>query len=152
MQYYCVMNFKEYAISKLKKNGLKITNTRCCVLEILSKSKKSLNAYEIAAQSKKVKIPLDTSTAYRILATFQKLGLVHFIKEQNGYLCCQDFECDKVAHCHHQLVCKKCHKVEEIHLDDTAFIKSIRRKNILKLAGKVDYRSNYNYKKLRSRR
>ena len=129
MQDYCVMNFKEYAISKLKKNGLKITNSRCCVLDILAKTKCSLNAYEISAEAKKMKIKIDTSTVYRILEAFQKLGLIHFLKEQNGYLCCQDFECDKAQHCHHQLVCEKCHKVEEIHLDDTDFIKSIRAKN-----------------------
>lgn len=123
------MNFREYSINKLKENGFKITSSRCCVLDILAKSKKSLNAYDIAAESKKMKTPIDTSTAYRILAAFQKLGLVHFIKEQNGYLCCKDFECKKEQHCHHQLVCEKCHKVEEIHLDDTDFIKSIRAKN-----------------------
>lgn len=129
MQYYCIMNFKEHAIAKLKENGFKITNPRCCVLDILGKSKSSLDAYEIAAQSEKMKVKIDTSTVYRILATFQKLGLIHFVKEQNGYLCCKDFECNKHQHCHHQLVCEKCHKVEEIHLDDTDFLKSIRAKN-----------------------
>jgi Fe2+ or Zn2+ uptake regulation protein len=123
------MNFKEFAVNKLKENGLKITNARCCVLDILGKSKKSLNAYEIAALSKKMKLSIDTSTVYRILEAYQKLGLIHFVKEQNGYLCCKDFECNKQKHCHHQLVCEKCHKVEEIHLDDTDFLKSIRAKN-----------------------
>ena len=123
------MTFKEHSITELKDNGFKITNSRCCVLDVLAKSKRSLNAYEIAAQSEKNQVKIDTSTVYRILKTFQKLGLIHFVKEQNGYLCCQDFDCGKKQHCHHQLVCEKCHKVEEIHLDDTDFIKSIRAKN-----------------------
>jgi len=123
------MNFKSHATTKLKESGYKITDTRCCVLDILENAKKSLNAYEIADKAKKMKIKIDTSTVYRILETLQKLELIHFVKEQNGYLCCKDFECKSKQHCHHQLVCEKCHKVEEIHLDDTDFLKAIRVKN-----------------------
>lgn len=122
------MKYTNYAIESLKGNGLKITKTRCCVLEILALSKRSLNAYEISAQAKKMKVKIDTSTVYRILQTYQKLGLVHFVKEQNGYLACKEFACHEKKHCHHQFVCKKCHKVQEIHLDDTAFIRSIKAK------------------------
>lgn len=122
------MNYKDHSIKILKDNGFKITKTRCCVLEILANTKNSLNAYEISDKAKKLKLNINTSTVYRILEAYQKLGLVHFNKEQNGYLACREFSCHEKKHCHHQFVCKTCHKVEEIHLDDTSFIKSIKAK------------------------
>ncbi len=123
------MNYKDHALKILKENTMKITATRCVVLDILAKSRQSLNAYEISALAKKLKMKINTSTVYRILESFQKLNLVHFNKEQNGYLACQELNCHEKTHCHHQFVCKTCHKVEEIHLDDIDFIKSIRTKN-----------------------
>lgn len=134
MQYYCdklnivLMKYKDFALERLKKNGLRITKARCCVLNILNLCKHGLNAYEITEKAKKCKVKIDTSTVYRILEAFQKLGLVHFVKEQNGYLACKELKCCEKKHCHHQFVCQKCHKVQEIHLDDSAFIKSVKNK------------------------
>lgn len=122
------MDFREYSTAILRNNGFKITKTRCCVLDVLAKSGSSLNAYEIAARAKKMKVKIDTSTVYRILEAYKKLGLVHFVKEQNGYLACKEFNCRNEKHCHHQFVCKKCKSVREIHFDDTDFIKSIKAK------------------------
>jgi len=118
------MNFKTHAQSVLSNSGYRLTSPRKKVLEILSSTTKAVNPYKIV----EVDSSLDPSTVYRILEVFQNLKLIHFVKDQQGYLPCSHFECDKEAHCHHQFICSNCKKIEEIHLDDSGFIQKIASK------------------------
>ncbi len=129
------MNYTEFATNKLKDNGFKITKTRKFVIDALAKTAKPLNAYQISKIVSRSGEKIDTVTVYRILEVFKKLGLVHFIKETQGFMPCQEFGCVEHDHCHHQFVCKKCEKVQEVHIEDKDFLRQVRSK--LK-GGKID--------------
>lgn len=122
------MLFKDYAIKVLKDDGLRLTKPRTVVLEILAEAQKSLNAYEIADLCAAKKVKTDVSTVYRMLEVYKNLNLVHFVKETRGYLSCKKFTCEDDNHCHHQFVCNTCKSISEIHLDDSSFISTLKKK------------------------
>lgn len=120
------MLFKEHAIKALKEEGLRITNARTAVLDILNHAVKSLNAYEISDLCEKEGVKADVSTVYRILDVYKRLNLVHFVKETRGYLSCKKISCSDKEHCHHQFVCDKCKEIKEIHVNDSAFMEVLK--------------------------
>lgn len=96
------------------------------VLDILNEIKKPLNPYEIVKKSKNN--TLDVSTVYRVLEVFKSLKIVHFIKDVQGFIPCQDYHCNNSNHCHHQFICTKCSSVEEFHIEDSSYIDALKDK------------------------
>lgn len=90
----------------LKSKGLKATESRLALLEILSKNHAPLSIKNIVKKIGKV---ADQATVYRMLESFQAAGLVRQIDLQ------QDFAFYEIAdaHDHHHIVCRLCGRIED---------------------------------------
>lgn len=95
-------NFKEL----LKSKGLKATESRLALLEMLSKNHAPLSIKDIVKKIGKV---ADQATVYRMLESFKAAGLVRQIDLQ------QDFAFYELAdtHDHHHIVCRICGRIED---------------------------------------
>ena len=92
-----------------KTSGLRATNQRALILEIIRQGKGHLDATEIYRQACQKQSRISLSTVYRNLQAFKKLGLVeevHFDETHHHY------EAKPPAE-HHHLVCAGCGKVIE---------------------------------------
>lgn len=92
-------------INRLKLANLRVTQPRLAVFECLLKSKKPLTPktlLERLRSNSKLR-NVDPVSIYRILETFAKLGLVHQISQNGGFLACNHLACDHglhvIAHC-----------------------------------------------------
>ncbi len=103
------MSYIDFSLEKLKLAGYKLTDQRKAVLEVLEKQDKAISAYEIKEKLGK-KSTLNVVTIYRILDLFAEIGLIHKVYTEEGFVKCNML---KSNGCHHFLVCKKCHLVEE---------------------------------------
>lgn len=120
------MTYVDTAIKILKNNGYKHTKTRESVLEILDKSKESLSAYDISEKSNK---KLDVVTVYRILETLEETGLIHKVVSTGKYRKCHISEHEENNQCHHNIICKKCGYIEEIHCEGMNIIEKVVASN-----------------------
>ncbi len=112
-------NYTRYALETLKNEGFKITKQRQMIVELLAKTEKALSPYDMRDTLKKQKINADVVTIYRILETLEKLSLAHKVLALNGYIRCNTDEITKgKTLCHHYLLCKNCHKVDEVEGED----------------------------------
>ena len=109
-------NYTKYAHKKLQEAGLKITDQREIIVKLLAKSDKALSPYDMRDKLKKQRINADVVTIYRVLETLESLSLVHKVLAVNGYVKCNS-EAD-AKFCHHYLLCKKCHKIDEVEGED----------------------------------
>jgi len=91
--------------------GLRVTNQRAILLEIIRQGEGHLDAYELYRRAHERQPRLSLSTVYRALQKFKKLGLVeevHFDEAHHHYEAKQSSE-------HHHLVCLGCGRVIEFH-------------------------------------
>jgi len=91
--------------------GLRVTNQRALLLEIIRQGEGHLDAYELYRRAHERQPRLSLSTVYRALQKFKKLGLVeevHFDEAHHHYEAKQSSE-------HHHLVCLGCGRVIEFH-------------------------------------
>jgi Fur family ferric uptake transcriptional regulator len=89
--------------------GLRATNQRSLILEVIRKGKGHLDADEIYRRAREKEPRLSLSTVYRNLQTLKKLGLVeevHFDEEHHHYEAKPSTE-------HHHLVCLRCGRIIE---------------------------------------
>jgi Fe2+ or Zn2+ uptake regulation protein len=89
--------------------GLRITNQRALILEIIRRGQGHLDADEVYRQARRKQPRLSLSTVYRTLHTLKKLGLVdevHFDEDHHHYEV-------RPATEHHHLVCLGCGRVVE---------------------------------------
>lgn len=108
-------NYEQYALKILKDTGCKITKQRRMVVELLARTDKALSPYDMRDTLKKQKIAADVVTIYRILETLEKLSLAHKVLALNGYIRCNMEEVGKgKIFCHHYLLCRSCHRVDEV--------------------------------------
>lgn len=93
--------------------GIRFTEPRRHVLEIIASSETPLVAYDILAQlGKKLPNP-KPPTAYRAIDFLTENGFIHRIESLNAFVICQ------TDHRHEGsqfLICDDCHKVTEAHL------------------------------------
>lgn len=98
-----------------KEQGLRFTEPRQYVLEIIAASKKPIGAYEIlAALGERIDNP-KPPTAYRAIEFLEEQGLIHCIESLNAYVLCG------TDHRHQGsqfMVCDSCGNVTEAHLCD----------------------------------
>jgi len=91
--------------------GLRVTNQRALLLEIIRQGEGHLDAFELYRRAREKQPRLSLSTVYRALQKFKKLGLVeevHFDENHHHYEVKPSAE-------HHHLVCLGCGRVIEFH-------------------------------------
>ena len=103
----------------LKVAGLRLTNQRALIMEIIRQGRGHLDADEIYRRACKKEPRISLSTVYRALQTFKKLGLVeelHFDVSHHHYEVKPSTE-------HHHLVCLGCGRVIEFQYPLSHYIK-----------------------------
>ena len=99
--------------------GMRVTNQRALLLEIIRQGQGHLDADEIYRQARQKYPRLSLSTVYRSLQLFKKLGLieeVHFDEAHHHYEAKPPVE-------HHHLVCLGCGRVIEFHYPLSRYVK-----------------------------
>ena len=99
----------EISRKALNTAGMRVTNQRALLFEIIRRVRGHLDADEIYRQARQKYPRLSLSTVYRTLQLFKKLGLVeelHFNETHHHYEVKPSTE-------HHHLVCLGCGKVIE---------------------------------------
>ena len=89
--------------------GIRITNQRALILEVIRRGQGHLDADEVYRQAREKQPCLSLSTVYRTLHMLKTLGLVeevHFDEEHHHYEMKSDTE-------HHHLTCFDCGRVIE---------------------------------------
>ena len=113
-------NFKKM----LREKGLKVTNQRLLVLEVLADHRdKHMTAEDIYDLVKEDYPDIGLATIYRTVQLFRKMQLVDRINLDDGCLRYEisDMFDGETKHHHHHLICKTCGKVvpfEEDLLDE----------------------------------
>ena len=97
----------------LRDAGLKVTEPRLLILQLLEGRKQHLSAEEIHQLLKDEGHEVGSATVYRALIQFEQAGLVVRHNFEGGYAV---FELDRGEH-HDHLVCVQCGKVKEF-VDD----------------------------------
>ncbi|MFC1932040.1 Fur family transcriptional regulator [Chloroflexota bacterium] len=93
----------------LSTTGMRVTNQRALILEVIRCGQGHLDADEVYRQAREKQPRLSLSTVYRTLQTLKKLGLVeevHFDETHHRYEIKPPTE-------HHHLVCIGCGRVVE---------------------------------------
>lgn len=99
--------------------GVRVTNQRALILEIIRRGKGHLDADEVYRRARQKYPRLSLSTVYRTLQLFKKLGLVeelHFDETHHHYEVKPSAE-------HYHLVCLGCGKVIEFRYPLSRYIK-----------------------------
>ncbi|MCL0098769.1 transcriptional repressor [Dehalococcoidia bacterium] len=103
----------------LRSAGMRVTNQRSLIMEIIRQGGGHLDADEIYRRARKKRSRLSFSTVYRALQTFKKLGLINELHFDEGH---HHYEV-KTSGEHHHLVCLGCGKVFEFHKRLSRYIK-----------------------------
>lgn len=113
-------SYPETAMAVLKSRGYRQTRPRQLVLGTLDAAESPLSPYEIAERIRDAGEKGDVVSVYRILQTLEDNGLVHRVITTGKYRKCllaPESECHRhqLQHCHHNLVCRTCGRLEEVH-------------------------------------
>ena len=103
----------------LNSSGLRITNQRTLLMELIYQGEGHLDADELYRLAREKQPRISLSTVYRTLRMLKKLGLVeevHFDESHHHYEVPPAKE-------HHHLICLGCGKVVEIHKALSRYIK-----------------------------
>lgn len=102
-------------IEKLKSAGMRVTEQRKAILNLLLETKKPvsvLEAHDALNKNKKKKVA-DLASLYRIFEAFEGLEIIH-PASHNSYVLCQHMSC---ATNHHVLLhCNSCSGFIEMHV------------------------------------
>ncbi|HEY9900067.1 MAG TPA: Fur family transcriptional regulator [Pantanalinema sp.] len=112
--------YAESALAILKARGYRITKPRRRVVELLEQSDTALSPYAIKDLLDAAGEHVDTVSIYRILECLEENHLVHRVLTTGKVRRCDleaDAHChlDQAEHCHHNLVCRACGAIEELH-------------------------------------
>lgn len=126
-------NVIEQAEHQCQSSGVRLTQKRRLILEILLENDQPQSAYEISdlyQQKSGDKIP--AMSVYRMLDFLMENGLVHKLTSTNKFLACSHIACSHSHQSPQFLICDKCHSVNEIGIDNkviSALEKSIDAKH-----------------------
>ena len=114
------MDYPEIAMQLLKSRGYRQTKPRRLVLETLDRADAPLSPYEIAERIKVAGEKGDVVSVYRILQALEENDLAHRVLSSGKYRKCHlgpedDCHRHQLQHCHHNLVCRQCGRIEEVH-------------------------------------
>ncbi len=113
---YMALYSKDELIDMIKEGGLRLTDHRLLVLEIVSKQKHPITVYELVDLLRK-KENIDQATVYRNLASLHEAGLLRRLDFNHGHA---HYELE-TGRASHSIVCSNCEtieKVEGISIDD----------------------------------
>ena len=99
--------------------GLRITDQRALILDVIRKQKGHMDADEVYQRARKQQPRISLSTVYRNLQTLKKMGLideVHFSEEHHHYEV-------KASSEHHHLICQRCGRIIEFDFPLARLIK-----------------------------
>lgn len=99
--------------------GMRVTNQRALILDIIRRGEGHLDADEVYRQARKKQPGLSLSTVYRTLSMFKKTGLVqevHFDESHHHYEA-------KAPREHHHLTCLGCGRVVEFRYPLSRYVK-----------------------------
>jgi len=105
---------EEYYKELLKANGLKVTNQRIAILNVLEdRPGEHLTAEEIYGYVKEKYPDIGLATVYRTIQTLSELDLIDKLNLDDGYIRYEIGKMDKHNgnHHHHHLICLKCNSV-----------------------------------------
>jgi len=107
----------ERAINSCSRKGVRFTQKRKNIFEILLISKKPLSAYQIAdAFNNTFNDSIPVMSVYRILDFLEKHKLVHKLNSNSKYVACSDH----LGSCDHEipqyLICSKCEGADEFFI------------------------------------
>ena len=106
-------------------SGTKLTAKRSQVLEGLLVSKKAVSAYELTDVCRDtLGYELLPMSVYRILEFLENNQLAHRLNISNKYIACAHISCDHQHQPPQFLICKSCHKVEEVEVP-TSIMESV---------------------------
>lgn len=111
----------KHAEQQCQANGSRLTDKRKQVLSGLVQSNKALSAYELVDYCETAfseRIP--AMSVYRILDFLESEHLVHKLNLANKYVACAHISCDHAHRTPQFLICKKCSKVEEVSISQSA--------------------------------
>ena len=103
----------------LNSTGIRVTNQRALLLQIIRQGQGHLDADEVYQRARQKNPRLSLSTVYRTLQLFKKLGLVEEVHLDEAH---HHYEAKSSAE-HHHLVCLGCGKVIEFRYPLTRYIK-----------------------------
>ena len=107
----------ERAEKRCNEHGSKLTEKRRQVLSGLLDSEKALSAYELTDFCRtELGYNLLPMSVYRILDFLESRKLVHRLNLTNKYVACSHIACDHQHALAQFLICKSCHRVEELSL------------------------------------
>lgn len=109
----------------LKQEGLRLTQARSHLYNLLSHSSKALNPKEIFEALKKISSDIDLVSIYRNLSTFEKLNIVHKLQDGRYQIC--TIEHEHHDHIHVLFHCLKCGLTEELSHDSKGFCKAVKK-------------------------
>lgn len=114
------MPYAEDALRILKSRGYRITQPRRKVLELLERTDRALSPYEIKDLLDAAGDRVDTVSIYRILECLEENQLIHRVLTSGKVHKCdlsieEHCELDQEDHCHHNLICRVCGVIEEVH-------------------------------------
>ncbi len=104
--------FAERALVALKQRGMRITQPRRTLIQVLAESDSPLSASELFARAKSRSKACDLATVYRVLSALSDLGLVHHIASLDGWQACQTTH--ELGPDRQHLVCGECGQTVEV--------------------------------------
>ena len=99
---------------KIDANGLRLTGPRRLIVEIISRSSRTLTAAEIFIAARANSKGIGLVTVYRTLEKLEEMNLVERVHQKDG---CHAYIAHVDGH-HHLLLCQVCHRVEYFSGDD----------------------------------
>jgi Fe2+ or Zn2+ uptake regulation protein len=123
------MPYAEEALCILKSRGYRITQPRRKVLELLERAETALSPYEIKDLLDSAGERVDTVSIYRILECLEDNHLIHRVLTSGKVHKCdleseEHCHLDQEDHCHHNLICRQCGAIEEIHCPGLALMEA----------------------------
>ncbi|WP_018275500.1 Fur family transcriptional regulator [Teredinibacter turnerae] len=98
--------------------GVRLTEKRKRILELLVESGAPLSAYEVAeAYNRSTETSMPAMSVYRILDFLASEQLVHKLASHNKYIACAHIACDHPHQIPQFLICRNCKAVKEIGIE-----------------------------------
>lgn len=110
---------KDLSLSRF--SGVKLTEKRRQVLEIVTDATQPLSAYDIAGvyqQRHSTSIPV--MSVYRMLNFLVTSGYVHKLESVNRYMACEHLTCEHEHQNVQFLICDQCQQVQEVDIEEQA--------------------------------
>lgn len=123
---------------RVRAAGMKLTQQRMQMLEILLHHPEPISADEIFKKFDKTSEGMDLVTIYRILKKFEEAALVSRLEFGDGVA---RFELTlESGHHHHHVICRQCQKVEPLHLCDLdEHIKTVEAMGYAQVSHRLDF-------------